>query len=389
MTNHSTTELDKTLGASLQHALERWQRFAPCAGTNVSVHDAARGAWHGASGLAEVDTGEPMRPGARAYVYSITKSFTAVLVLRLVESGALGLDDPIARYLPGAGCPPAVTVRQLLNHTSGVPSYTDFPDYADAVSTAPGAPWSLDAVLERCRGLPEDFASGEGWHYSNTGYALLYRLIETVAGQPFAEALREEIAGPLGLADTFAATEPGGGPDGRPLTPGYDRAVLGVDVPEDIVALYHPLWCLTGLVVSTTADVARFYAALFAGELLQPSSLAAMREGVPCGPESAPSPNTFFRRPAYGLGLMLDEGWAHGGFHGHGGDGPGFNTFAMHVPRFEGHALTIVVFCNTSMPRHPLRLCRILLDVLSRDREDAAHPAPMSRRTSARRPVQQ
>ena len=141
---------------------------------------------------------------------------------------------------------------------------------------------------------------------------------------------------------------------------------------------------LDGLIASTTADVARFYAALFAGELLRPSSLAAMREGVPCGPESPPSPDAFFRRPTYGLGLMLDERWAHGGFYGHGGDGPGFNTFAMHVPSFEGHALTIVVFCNTSMPRHPLRLCRILLDVLSDDPKDAAHPTP-----TTRRPVQQ
>ena len=357
--------MDDTLDASLQHALDRWQRFAPCAGTNVSVIDAARGAWHGASGLAEVDAGEPMRPGARAYAYSITKSFAAVLVLRLVDSGALALDEPIARRLPGTGCPAAVTVRRLLNHTSGVPSYTDFPDYADAVSAAPGAPWSLDAVLERRRELPADFAPGEGWHYSNTGYALLHRLIETVAGRSFAEVLREEIAGPLGLGDTFAATEPGGGPDGRALTPGYDRALLGVDAPRDIVPLYHPLWCLTGLVASTTADVARFYAALFAGELLQPSSLAAMREGVPCGPESATSPDTFFRRPAYGLGLMVDEGWAHGGFRGHGGDGPGFNAFAMHVPRFDERALTIAVLCNSAMPGHPLRLCRILLDVLS------------------------
>ena len=303
-------------------------------------------------------------------------------MLRLVESGALALDEPIARYLPDTGCATAVTVRRLLNHTSGVPSYTDFPDYATAVSASPGAPWSLDAVLERCRGLPEDFAPGEGWHYSNTGYALLHRLIETVGGRPFAEALREEIAGPFGLGDTFAATRPGGGPGGRALTPGYDRAVLGVDAPRDIVALYHPLWCLTGLVASTAADVARFYAALFAGKLLQPSSLAAMRDGVSCGLESAPSPEAFFRRPAYGLGLMLDEGWPHGGFHGHGGDGPGFNAFAMHVPRFEGRALTIVVLCNTSMPGHPLRLCRILLDVLSGD-----PTAPMWRRTSTPRPV--
>ena len=78
------------------------------------------------------------------------------------------------------------------------------------------------------------------------------------------------------------------------------------------------------------------------------------------------TPGAFFRRPAYGFGLVIDESRPHGGFHGHGGDGPGFNTFAMHLPRFGGRPLTLAVFCNTTLPHHPIRLCRTLLEALSR-----------------------
>ena len=359
--------MNEPLAATLQRALDRWQHFAPAAGANVTVLDGALGAWHGASGVADVDSGEPMAPGARAYVYSITKTFTAAIALRLAERRTLDLDEPLERHLPGTGCPSGTTLRRLLNHTAGVPSYTGLPDYADAVAAAPGTPWTLDEVIGRCcRDASPDFAPGTGWCYSNTGHALARRSLESASGRPFAALLHEEIAGPLGLDDTADATEVGGGPDGRPLAPGYDRALFGGDAPRDVVPVYHPHWCLTGLVASTTADVARFLDRLFAGEVLAPASLAAMRGAVPCEPDDAPTPpGAFFRRPAYGLGLMIDESWPHGGFHGHGGDGPGFNTFAMHLPRFGGRALTLAVFCNTTLTHHPIRLCRILLETLS------------------------
>lgn len=400
--------MDGTLRAALQRTLDRWQRFAPCAGSNVSVVDAALGSWHGASGLADVDAGTPMPRAARCYVYSITKTFIAARVLQLVERGALGLDEPLVGRLPECGCAPEVTVRRLLNHTAGVPSYTDLPDYGAAVAASPGEPWSLDPVIERCCRAPQDFAPGTGWRYSNTGYALLHRLIETITGASFAENVRAHVAAPLGLDATAAATavgkstgavvadRTGGGSgratagasadtaaivvgkavstdgatgDGRRLTPGYDRELHGSDEPLDIVPLYHPYWCLTGLVASTTEDIARFYARLLAGELISPASLDAMRTAVPCAPDDDGTdhpPHPFFRRPAYGLGLMIDERWPHGGLYGHGGDGPGFNTWAMHLPGFHGHALTIVAFCNTSMPGHPFRLCRLLVDALER-----------------------
>ena len=90
--------MNEPLAATLQRALDRWQHFAPAAGANVTVLDGALGAWHGASGVADVDSGEPMAPGARAYVYSITKTFTAAIALRLAERRTLDLDEHSIRH---------------------------------------------------------------------------------------------------------------------------------------------------------------------------------------------------------------------------------------------------------------------------------------------------
>jgi D-alanyl-D-alanine carboxypeptidase len=145
------------------------------------------------------------------------------------------------------------------------------------------------------------------------------------------------------------------------VTPGYTRQFSADESMIDVVPTYHPGWCFTGLMVSTTDEVVRFFEALMSGRLLDPPQLAAMIAPVATGGAAGP----FFRRPSYGLGLMIDPGWGHGGLFGHGGDGPGANTWAMHLTGFHGRPVTLVAFCNTTMGGHPVYLVKDLLRVLA------------------------
>ncbi|MBS0307841.1 MAG: beta-lactamase family protein [Proteobacteria bacterium] len=348
------------LQQALQKQLSRWQFFAPCPGANASVIDAGAGRWDGASGYADIDSMQPMMPEACCYIYSITKTFTAVLVLQLAEQGAVSLDAPVIDYLPELSLPAAVTVRRLLNHTAGIPSYTDLPAYMPENRASPSVPWTYEQVLEYTCGGELLFPAGEGWRYSNTGYMLLHRLIEIVTGNSFAASIARHIVAPLGLKDTYVAC---GVDEGR-LVPGYCPYLNDQQVMQDVMRIYHPGWCLTGLIVSTTKEIASFYQALFDGRLLNPASLQQMMSWTSCGNE----PHPFFPRPGYGLGLMIDPAWGFGGLYGHGGDGPGFNTWAMHLPDFHGRPLTLVIFCNASMGAHPFQLSKNLLRVLAEHR---------------------
>lgn len=350
--------MDSSQQKALQNTFDRWHLAAPCFGANLSIDHAELGRCDLATGLSDPDTHAPMPPLAPSYVYSITKTFTAIRVLQLVEQGLCSLDDPISRYLPNPELPAAVVLRRLLNHTAGVPNYTEQPDYVPDSAAKPGEPWTTVEVLDRCCRGELDFAPGEGWHYSNTGYLLLLLLIEKLTDESYAANITRHIIEPLGLANTRVES----GIDDSRLTPGYCRLHNPARRMENIVGRYHSGWCLTGLISSTTAEINRLYRALFDGELLSADSLDEMTRWVDIRQPGHPT-NV---KPGYGLGLMIDlEQW--GGSYGHGGSGPGFNTLATHLPNFPDGALTITVFCNTSMGGHPVFLLQDLLRVLRDD----------------------
>jgi D-alanyl-D-alanine carboxypeptidase len=173
-----------------------------------------------------------MPSGASFYIYSITKTFVAA---RLLQHD-IDLDRPISAYLSGLALPEGVTVQRLLNHTGGVPSYTDLPHYLPATCRSPGEPWSSDEVIRRCCSGPLDFPPGEKWHYSNTGYMLLARLVETITHVSLRTAIADGIAAPLGLDRTYVAETV----DKGIVTPGYTRQLSPDERMIDVVPIYHP-----------------------------------------------------------------------------------------------------------------------------------------------------
>ena len=251
----------------------------------------------------------------RHLVYSVTKTYLAVLCLRL----ELELEAPVATWIDDDRLPQA-TLRQLLNHTSGIPDYARLPEYGAAVRDNPSEPWSDEELLARPLAAGADFEPGRGWAYSNTGFLLVRRIVDAAGPGGLAGSLERELLLPLGLADTTLALEL---EDLEPLVPGRS-AQLG-EGTRDVRGRYHPRWVGHRTLVSTSADQFRFWTALAAGELCD---LGRLTEAVPIGFDARG-----FVRPSYGLGLMTDPGFPGGLLIGHGGGGPGYAAAAFAVLR--------------------------------------------------------
>jgi D-alanyl-D-alanine carboxypeptidase len=287
-------------------------------------------------GAATLDV-EPMPSDGRFYLYSVTKLVLATAAMRLVEEGRLALDDDVRNRLPGVDLPVPISLRQVLNHTAGLPDYGGLASYAADLRRDPARPWPDEEFLDRslAQGLP--FAPGEGWAYSNIGYLLVRRIVAGAAGISLGEALLRLVFRPAGLRETGVATSLA---DGAALVPGYSTQ-LGDAEPSDVRLRYHPGWVSHGVVTSTAAETARLVAALFDGGLVGPASLAEMLRGVPVPGDHPP-----FHRAGYGLGLMVDLDPGIALVAGHAGGGPGYATAAFRFETDEGRRVTSVALAN-------------------------------------------
>ncbi|WP_406056861.1 serine hydrolase domain-containing protein [Kribbella sp. NBC_00889] len=262
--------------------------------------------WIGSSGVAELGTDRPVDPDGWFRVGSITKTFTAVVVLQLVGEGKLRLDESVAKWVPGV--PDTISLRQLLNHTSGLYNYTDdLPEPAAIVRNRFRHRDPQDA-LRTGLGKPRLFEPGSSWSYSNINYIALGLLIEAATGSGYGDEVASRILRPLGLQRTVV---PG---DDLDLPDPHASAYLTVDgEPVDLARINPSQAWAAGAIVSTAADLDRFYAAVLAGELLAKAEQEAMLTVVPSG-----------ERYGYGLGIErheLPDGqvvWGHtGGFFGY------------------------------------------------------------------------
>jgi D-alanyl-D-alanine carboxypeptidase len=274
-----------------------------------------------ASGLADLRTGRRMRPGLHYRVGSVTKPFVATVVLQLVGEGKLSLSDTVERWLPGIlPYGDQVTIRQLLNHTSGVPDNSLEP--LVILYTAPhgrARTWTPRQLVALIADQPPDFPPGTAWHYSNTGYVLAGMIVEAATGHKLGQELARRIFRPLGLRDTFF-------PINRPDIPGpnprgYSLPLVDESGPLLDFTVYNPsLAWGAGNLISDLADLERFFRALLGGRLLPARLLAAMTTPV----------DTDLPGYGYGLGLeMIDT--PSGRLVGHGGAIPGFDNIVLNT----------------------------------------------------------
>ncbi|WP_336605812.1 serine hydrolase domain-containing protein [Streptomyces sp. BA2] len=290
------------------------------------------------AGVADLTSKAKVPVDGQVRAGSNTKSFTATVVLQLVGEGKVGLDDRVEKHLPGLLRGDGIDgrdirVRQLLQHTSGLPNYTDFmleDVFGEGRHTYRQPRELLDIALKH----KAKFAPGTSLAYSNTNYIVAGLLIEKVTGRPLAEQITERVIDRIGLRHTYF---PGVGDESiREAHPrGYHAAKPGAPL-EDVTVL-DPSWgWAAGQLISTPRDLNRFFSALLDGKLLKPAQLAQMRTTVKVPAEAGYAPGTRF-----GLGLSSTPLSCGGLMWGHGGDTPGYHSTPGVTD--DGRAATIAV----------------------------------------------
>jgi len=294
--------------------------------------------------------------GALFPIYSITKTLTAICILRLAELGLLRLDDAARQWLPETAVPAAITVAHLLRHTSGLRDYGPLSDYHQAVRAHPGEPWTRQRFLDAV--LPDGllFAPGEGWAYSNVGYMLLADITERASGRAFARVLNELVAAPLGLQRTVVVERVH---DLMACIAGFGPEVTADRRIVDVRGRYHPGWCAPRLAASTTEEISELFDALIAGRVLAPNTLEQMLTFVPFATPGEPG-----RVIGSGMGLYCDGGSPFGRSSHHGGGGPGYNLTATVYPDTTPGRVSIAVFVNSSVGRRAIDCEQALLATL-------------------------
>lgn len=267
------------------------------------------------AGVGDLATGAKVPRDGQLRMGSNTKTFTAVVVLQLVGEGKIGLDAPVDAYLRGLVRGDGIdgrqiTVRQLLQHTSGLPNYSKYLSddirYYDPREL-------LDLALQH----KADFAPGTNWAYSNTNYLVAGLIVQKVTGRPLAEEIDQRVIQRIGLRHTYFPA-PGEEMIRERHPRGYYQDSAGaplVDATE-----WDPSWAwAAGQMVSTNSDLNRFFSALLAGRLLPKAQLDQMRTTVPA---SYPFP----AGARYGLGLVSTPLSCGGVYWGHGGSMTGYET---------------------------------------------------------------
>lgn len=315
-----TSSVDRKV---VQQALDQITQSGAALGVQARVTD-GRQRFTATSGTAELNTTRPVPENGRYRVGSITKTFVSTVLLQLAGEGKADLDAPVVRYLPGL-VDNRITVRQVLQHTSGLFNYTDaLPLSPDEFEKIRYKNWSPQELLALSTSKPLDFEPGTKWNYSNTNYVVAGLLIEKLTGRPYEKAVEQRILKPLRLKDTEV--------------PGNKIAISGPHAraywtvagkPSEITRLNPSVAWAAGEMISTTRDLDTFVTALSSGRLLKPAQQQEISKTTAVSPE-------------YGLGLQVQTLPCGTKVWGHGGGIPGYSSEMMTTPdskkRFELNA---------------------------------------------------
>ncbi|WP_405973105.1 beta-lactamase family protein [Streptomyces sp. NBC_00988] len=320
----STSSTKSRQRTTLQHSVDAIERTGTVA--VVAQSTGPDGRRYATTGVSDTATGRTARVTDKFRIASSTKAFVSTVMLQLVGEGRVSLDDTVEHWLPGTvsgngNDGNAITVRQLLNHTSGLFNYTaDFPEIstvadfeADRYST-----WTPQQLVGIAMRHAPDFAPGTQWEYSNTNYILAGMIIQKATGHTWQQEVTRRVIRPLGLRDTSA-------PDTSSRIPGqhlHGYSDFGGSGPTiDVTDLNPTAAGSAGAMISTTNDLTRFFSALLGGRLLHPAQLAEMKTTV-----RAASLDPVWPGARYGLGLMEIPLTCGGVYYSHAGDLMGYTT---------------------------------------------------------------
>lgn len=322
------------LAKALEAAVENPKTEFPGAAVYVS---SALGEWRAAAGVADIERGTPLSANDRFRAGSIMKSFVAVVVLQLVEEGQLSLDSRLPALLPQSvygrfehGS--SITVRQLLNHTSGIPEWLG-PDVAGEIGENPRRIRTVEEYFDLSASQAAGFRPGEGWGYANTNFNLLGTVIETVTGNDWRREIETRVLEPLQLTGTVLPRPGTAAIPGRHAR-GYQR-MPGNRELQDLTEVDPSMAGAAGgaALVTTLEDLAKFFRAFYSGELFDEDLVGAL-EFV----DAADFPGL----DGYGLGIMHME--FDGGIQliGHLGGAPGYMVLSGYMPDYHAQFSAVV-----------------------------------------------
>jgi D-alanyl-D-alanine carboxypeptidase len=323
--------------ADLQQTLDDAVAAEVSPGVALVVRHPSYGTWSGAAGVSNLTSERSLDPADRFRAGSLLKTMVATVALTLVEDGACSLDDTLSELLPAdvwsrIEHAEQITLRMLLDHTSGIADFTNG-DFDAQVLADPSHVWTLDEVLTRATAQAPTFAPGEGWSYTNTGYVLVGEVITRVSGRPWRALVRERVLVRAGLDETSLPDE------GNLACPRCARGYQDVDgVLRDVTEVDPSMAGASGghALITTPGDLVKFFAALVDGTFFSsPESLTTMLDFV-----DAPVPDE--AQTGYGIGLQR---FAVGDVElvGHLGGTAGYQAFALVHP---GSGLIVSGYVN-------------------------------------------
>lgn len=300
-------------------------------GAVAIVTDDGKLVYKGGQGLADIEAKRPITPATVFRLGSITKQFSATIMLQLVAEGKVSLDDKLSRFLPDFPKPGAdATIAQLLNHTVGVQSYTGIPGWMIEEKT--NRAYSTEQMLAEFKDLPAPSKPGEKFAYNNSGYVLVGAVIEKVTGKPWHVNVDERIARPLGLTTIRYGVYEAGTPN---MAHGYtEREGKVTDAQKIHMSVPHA----AGALIGSVEDLAKWNAALHHGKVIPAELYAKM-----IAPTTLPDGST----EDYGYGIAPRELRSRKAV-GHGGGIFGFSTDSIYVPKDD---VFVAVFANSDDPK--------------------------------------
>ena len=348
------------LETALQLKLDDWHKAGSFPGASVGVVLANGESFGLAVGFSDRQTKTPMKPNDRMLAGSVGKTFAAATALQLIKEGKIGLDDKIEKHLgrepwfarlPNAK---AITVRHLMNHSSGLVRYEFKEQFTKDLTANPEKVWKPAELVAYLLDEKPPFEAGQGWDYSDTNYIVLGMIIEKVTGRKFYDEANRRLLKPLKLADTI----PQDGPRLKGVVQGYagpNNPFGGTDemIVNGKFAINPQFEWTGGGYVSTAQDLARWAKMMYEGKAFSGDLLPQVLDGV-----SAPM---LGRETKYGLGVIIRK-TAAGTSYGHSGFFPGYMTDMVYFPE---HKVAVALQVNTSVPRNLGKpLSRVLIEVM-------------------------
>ncbi|MEP7272823.1 MAG: serine hydrolase domain-containing protein [Acidobacteriota bacterium] len=342
--DRSTSSVEK-LRAPTQQRLDAILAAGQFPGVTAGIALADGTSFAIASGLSDRSTKRAMLPSDLMLQGSVGKTYAAALAMQLLAEGRLRLDDKIAKYFAGdawfARLPnaPDITVRMLMNHTSGLVRYEFKDQFTRDLTARPDKVWKPEELVAYILDTAPPFAAGSGWEYSDTNYIVLGMIIERLTRAGYYDLVQKRLLDPLKLKNTV--------PSNSRRIVGLVQGYAGTNNPfggkdemlsTGIFAINPQFERTGGGMASTTDDLARWAKAMYEGRAFPPAMLKEMLNGVPArlGPNAR-----------YGLGVIIRP-TPFGPSYGHSGFFPGYMTEMMYFP---DHKLAIAVQVNTSVPR--------------------------------------